>query len=330
LSRLRRSRIARVGALAALAAGVTVAAWAAGPRAGSAPHRVIIGTNDAAGWGPRPARRIRSAHIVWDRVNVLRSGYTPLVGISLRDHFHVLGIVGNLNDDAPLSSVEPQQWSERVVRQLRINRGITIAEAGNEMYLKASRPEPVQYGRMYLAGVNAMRAAGINIPLLFNMEGDYERPGTATWSLDSAGGGWLGDAVKAVPGLAAAILANGIAVHPYGELASNSHDTYGVRAVAADERVARRELGATPPLYITEFGYNLAACGTSAGACSPTEQATKLQAAYAQFLADPHVAGIWWYQSHPDSTGDWGYMNSDNTVRPSFAALARIAGRQAG
>jgi hypothetical protein len=170
-----------------------------------------------------------------------------------------------------------------------------------------------------------MRAAGIHTPLLFNMEGDYQRPESGEWSLDRNGEGWLGDAVKAVPGLAAAILANGISVHPYGELHTNNHDTSGVRAVAADEAVARRDLGLVPPIYITEFGFNLAACGDSAGACSPTEQATKLQVAYAQFLADPHVAGIWWYQSHSDSTGDWGYMNNDNSVRPSFMALARIA-----
>jgi hypothetical protein len=291
---------------------------------------VIIGTNDASGWGLQPALRIRAAHILWDRVAISHSGYTKLLGRSLRDHFHVLGIVGNVDDQAALSTVEPQRYGESVVRQLRANPGIGIAEAGNEMYLKAHRPEPVQYGRLYLAAVTAMRAAGIRTSLLFNMEGDYRRPDSGEWSLDLTGGGWLGDAVRGVPGLAAAILANGVSVHPYGELFANRHDTAGVRAVAADESVLRRDLGAIPPIYITEFGFNLAACGSSEGACSPNDQASKLKAAYAQFLSDPHVAGIWWYQSHQDSTGDWGYMNSDNSVRPSFAALARIAARQGG
>jgi hypothetical protein len=198
------------------------------------------------------------------------------------------------------------------------------------MYLKGEKPEPVQYGRMYLAAVNALRAAGIRTPLLFNMEGDYRVPGTGKWSLDASGGGWLRDAVKGVPGLAPAILANGISVHPYGGIEENSHDTYGVGAVAADEAIAARVLGSIPRFYITEFGFNLEACGTGSGACSSREQATKLQAAYSRFLADPHVAGIWWYQSHTDSTGDWGYMNSDGSLRPSFRALARIAARWAG
>jgi hypothetical protein len=314
----------------ALVAAVAVAAAATAPSPNKASRRVIIGTNDAAGWGPRAAARIRGGHIAWDRVNLLREGQTPLLGAALRYHFHVLGIVGNIYDGTPLNTVEPLRWAQHVVQQLRSNRGVSIAEAGNEMYLKGERPEPVQYGRMYLAAVNAMRAAGIHIPLLFNMRGDYRNPDTGTWSLDRAGGGWLADAVKAVPGLAQAIRANGIAVHPYGGLEENNHDTYGVRSVAADEALAGRVLGGIPRFYITEFGFNLAACGAGDGACSSSEQATKLQAAYAQFLADPHVAGIWWYQSHVDSTGDWGYMNRDGSVRPAFGALSRIAARWSG
>ena len=103
------------------------------------------------------------------------------------------------------------------------------------------------------------------------------------------------------------------------------HDDYGVNAAAADEAVARAVLGSIPPFYITEFGYDLARCGTGIGACSPREQASKLRAAYAVFLADPHVAGIWWYQSHDDSTGRFGYMNRNGTVRPAFNALSSFA-----
>jgi len=292
-------------------------------------RNVIIGTNDAAGWGPRAAARIRAAHIVWDRVS-LHAGPTFGMQVSTRDRFHVLAIVGNIEDTSPLSSVEPSAWGAYVVHQLRANRGATLAEAGNEMYLKGGRPEPVRYGRMYMAALAAMRAAGIHIPLLFNMRGDYERPGTHAWSLDSTGGGWLGDALKAVPGLGPAILANGISIHPYGSVGENSHDTYGVQSVPADERVARRDLGAYPAVYITEFGFNLAACGTPSGACSQDEQASKLRAAYASFLSDPHVAGIWWYQSHTDSTGDWGYLNTNNSPRPAYGALAQIAAQQLG
>ena len=212
---------------------------------------------------------------------------------------------------------------------MQSNPGISIAEAGNEMYLKGNVANPIQYGQMYLDAVNAMKAAGIHTPLLFNMVGDY--PTTGTWSSstgysrDSQGGGWLQDAVASVPGLGTAILANGLSTHPYGALGENSDDTNGVNAVAAQEAVAQRVLGAVPPFYITEFGYSLSNCGESDGACSEPEQATKMRAAYRVLLADPHVEGIWWYQSHDDSSGRFGYMNSNNTTRSSFETLSSIA-----
>jgi hypothetical protein len=290
--------------------------------------KMIIGTNDGAGWGPAPAARIRAGHITWDRVVLSNSTMLPLQH-SLEGHFNVLAIVGNTSDSAPLSSVEPLAWGREVVKQIHAAgaANVRIAEAGNETYLKGGRPEPVHYGHMYMAAIRAMRAAGLQIPLLFNMRGDYQRP-NGTWSRDSGGGGWLHDAVVAVPGLRQAILRNGIAIHPYGGLGEDNHDTYGVDAASADEAVARRVLGAYPPFYITEFGYDLGSCGWNAGACSQQEQASKLRAAYAQFLADPHVHGIWWYQSHDDSTGHWGYMNFNNTIRPSFTALSEIAVQQ--
>jgi hypothetical protein len=287
-------------------------------------RKVFIGTNDAAGWGPAPAEKIRKAHIAWARVNIF-DGSTPELAGALKAHFLVLGIVGNTLDSTPIAGIVPSAWAERVLNAIRNHPGITIAEGSNEVYLKGGRPEPVQYGLMYLAAVNLLHTAGVHVPLLFNMRGDYQRP-NGEWSLDSAGGGWLRDAVNGVPGLAAAIRANGIAIHPYGALTENSHDTYGVRAAAADEGVAKRVLGTVPKFYITEFGYALGACGATAGACTLKEQASKLKAAYKAFIADPHVEGIWWYQSHDDSTGRWGFMNNDNTTRPAFGALSTIAG----
>ena len=53
-----------------------------------------------------------------------------------------------------------------------------------------------------------------------------------------------------------------------------------------------------------------------------------MRAAYTALLADPHVAGIWWYQSHDDSTGHFGYMNNNNTTRPAYKVLAEIATEQ--
>jgi hypothetical protein len=299
---------------------------AAAPAGSSLAQGPIIGTNDGSGWGPQAAQTILAGHISWNRVELGAASNT--LAASLRDGFKVLAIVNNPNDGTPLSQIDAKRWGAGVVSELQANPGITIAEAANEAYLKGGVANPAQYGRMYLAAINAMKAASIPIPLLFDMTGDYPRGSWSSplgWSQDAAGGGWLRDAVSAVPGLAAAIRANGIAIHPYGALGENKHDDYGVSAAAADESVARTVLGSIPPFYITEFGYDLARCGRDLGACSRTEQASKLRAAYSVFLADPHVAGIWWYQSHDDSTGRWGFMNRNNTTRPAFRSLSAIA-----
>lgn len=296
--------------------------------AASVPADKIIGSNDAAGWGPAAAKTILAGHITWNRVEIGSEDNT--LSASLSDGFHALAIVGNVNDNTPLSQIEPNSWAATVVSQLQANPGIAIAEAGNEMFFKGDAANPVQYGRMYLAAVNAMKAAGIHTPLLFDMFGDYPvgSLSSSTWSRDSSGGGWLRDAVTGVPGLASAILANGLSTHPYGALGEDSTDSWGVNAVAAQEAVAQTVLGATPPFYITEFGYDLGSCGETDGACSQQEQADKMRSAYAVFLSDPHVAGIWCYQSHDDPTGQWGYMNNDNTIRPAFEVISSIATAQ--
>ena len=200
------------------------------------------------------------------------------------------------------------------------------------MYLKGGIAEPIQYGKMYLAAVNALKTAGIHTPLLFNMFGDYAQGSWAHatgWSQDANNGGWLRDATNGVPGLATAIAANGLSSHPYGALTENTADYGGVAAIPAQETIAHTLLGTTPPIYITEFGYNLATCGTPAGACTQQEQATKMQTAYTTLLKDPHVAGIWWYQAHDDTTGQWGLINNDNTTtRPSYNTLTTIATQQ--
>jgi hypothetical protein len=285
----------------------------------------IIGTNDGAGWGPAAAETIVSHHITWNRVEI--GGPDNPISASEQEGFHSLAIVGNVEDTTPLSQVNPGQWAASVLAQLQANPNISIAEAGNEMFLKGGTANPVAYGRMYIAAIGAMQAAGIRTPLLFNMFGDYARS-NGTWSIDGEGGGWLREAVDAVPGLASAILANGLSMHPYGALNENSADDYGAQAVAAEENVARAVLGAVPPVYITEFGFDLGRCGQVDGACSQQEQAGKLKAAYEVFLADPHVAGIFCYQSHDDGTGQWGYMNNNNSTRPAFEVISSFAVEQ--
>jgi hypothetical protein len=293
------------------------------------PFGKIIGTNDGAGWGEAPAKTILAGHITWNRVEIgARANTVPR---SLSYGFNVLAIAGNVADSAPLDQIDPSQWGAEVASEILANPGVAIAEAGNEMYFKGGVANPVRYGQMYLAAVHAMNAAGIHIPLLFNMWGDYPRgsfSSPSSWSQDAGGGGWLRDAVNGVPGLAAAILANGLSSHPYGALGENYADDGGIAAVPAQESVARAALGSTPPFYITEVGYAISRCGAPEGACSQQDQANKMRAAYQALLADPHVAGIWWYESHDDINGEFGYMNSDNTTRLSFSVLSSIAQEQ--
>jgi hypothetical protein len=294
------------------------------------PGKVIIGANDAAGWGSGFANLLLTGHITWNRVEI-GSSNNPIAA-STTYGFHNLAVVGNVNDQTPLNTVNPTQWAETVVNEIRNTPNISIAEAGNEMYLKGGIAEPVQYGKMYLAAVNALKAAGIHTTLLFNMFGDYAQGSWAHatgWSQDANNGGWLRDAVNGVPGLAAAITANGLSSHPYGALEENTADYSGVKAIPAQETVAKTILGSTPPIYITEFGYSLSDCGGPAGACSQEEQATKMAAAYQAFIKDPHVAGIWWYQAHDDSTGEFGIINNNlTTPRPAYYTLSTIANEQ--
>ncbi len=288
--------------------------------------QMIIGTNDATGWGPRAARTILRGHITWNRVE-LTARYST-VAQSLREGFKVLAIANNPNDETPLGAINPRRWGGEVLAELRSHPGVSIAEAGNEMYLKGGLAEPVQYGLMYLAAVEDMRAAGIHTRLLFNVTGDIPLGSWAdrtAWSQDAHGGGWLRDAVNGVPGLAAAILANGISIHPYGAVGENSHDDWGTASVAADESVAHAVLGSVPPVYVTEIGFDLARCGDTLGACSVGQQSSEMRAAYAELLGDAHVRGIWWYQSHDDPTGHFGFMDDNGAPRPSFTTLSAIA-----
>jgi len=292
----------------------------------SAPAGPIIGTNDGVGWGPEAARTILQGHITWNRVEL--GSLTNTLADSLSLGFKVLAIAGNVGDETPLSQINPGEWGAQVASELKASPGISIAEAGNESYLKGGVAEPVQYGRMYLSAVEDMKAAGIHTPLLFNLAGDYPLGSWSNptgWSQDAGGGGWLRDAVNGVPGLAAAILANGVSIHPYGGVAENVHDDWGVASVAALESVAGAVLGAIPPFYVTEFGFDLRRCGSEIGACSKREQASKMRAAYEVFLSDPHIAGIWWYQSHDDHTGHFGFMSNKNVPRPAFKTLSAIA-----
>jgi hypothetical protein len=301
----------------------------------------IIGLDAATGWGPTAAATVHAGHVDWDRIDMgTATTANSSVSSAISEGFSVLGIVGNVADGTPLSSVTTTTWANNVVTQMQSNPGLAMAEAGNEMYYKGGVANPVKYGQMYLAAVNALSAAGIHTKLLFDMFGDYYCGTTGViscpsngWSQDSQGRGWLADAVNGVPGLAAAIAANGLSTHPYGAVGQNSADSAGTAAVAAQESAAQAALGTIPPFYITEMGYNLDLCGDDAGACSQSDQATKLGQAMAVFLGDDHVEGVWWFQAWDYGSGNaWGILDTPDqagaaggAARPAFTTLSNLA-----
>jgi hypothetical protein len=265
------------------------------------------------------------------------TGVNAQVATDVSEGFHVVGVVGNIDDNTalPNDGLTAASWGQLVVAQIQANPGIGLAEAGNEMFLKGGNPagysdaaDPQLYGAMYLAAVNDMKAAGIHIPLLYNMYGTYLH---ADWSPsdDGDGTGWLRDAVNANKGLAAAILANGVSVHPYGPVGQSLNGcSYGTAAVACEEQDEQTLLGGIPKQYITEYGVNLASCS-----CTQAQEASQAQQVLTIFTSDPNVAGFWWFGSRDygcDSSGNncsqaFGIRNWDGSARPAFNVLSSFA-----
>lgn len=308
------------------------------------PNHAIIGLGDSTGWGPGPAGTILNAGIKWERIEVCNSHLEtcsggPTITSSEALGFKDVGVVGNINDNQPLNQVNIASWTSYTLADIQSNPSVTLWEVMNEPHFKGVNnstqfADPATYGSMYLSLYNAVKSQQqvghlTGVKLLFAITGDYPYS-TTRWSQDANNGGWLRNAVNANPGLAAAILdkstAYAFVTHPYGGIGQNNADGSGTAAVAAQENVAQAVLGTVPDFYITEFGFSIAPGGTNGyQVLDQNAQANNLTAAYQIFLSDPHIKGIWWYQSHDDSTGNWGLMNNDNTTRQAFAVLAAIA-----
>ena len=89
--------------------------------------------------------------------------------------------------------------------------------------------------------------------------------------------------------------------------------------------MANTVLGSIPPFYVTEIGYALSllwqpptarahATNRRASCRPPTKCSSPTRTSQ----------GIWWYQSHDDSTGDYGFMTKKNRLRPAFRVLSAI------
>jgi hypothetical protein len=275
----------------------------------------ILGIVGGSGWGPQVA------------AEAIRSGFTserleadgPYVSdaTSFNNGFrNDQVIVGNTPDGERLASVEITSWVNTALAQVREadSYGYTLLEVGNEMYLKGGRAEPVKYAEMYVALSRAMEGAGVTgVTLIFDSFGDYELPGGEESTI-ATGRGWLGDALKAEPGLKQRISA--FSSHPYGVPGVKyTHGDWAIEGLEAQhaETVA---LGFPhTSFYATEYGEK------DNDSSSPQMQAEHIRWAYLKMLALPWVRGIWYYQLHDDSTGGWGLVSGSFEPRPALAVL---------
>src|ERR1019366_6900438 len=136
---------------------------------------VIIGTNDALGWGPEVAKKTFAAGLRSARIEAGAGLNTPQHARE-EGFTNNIVIVGNTPDGSRLATVETASWTAKALAEVKeaAANGDTLMEVGNEMFLKGGQAEPVKYAEMYVSLDNAVKAAGVTgVKLLFNDYGDY-------------------------------------------------------------------------------------------------------------------------------------------------------------
>lgn len=304
------------------------------PPTTTTPSVVIIGTNDALGWGNEDAQKTLTAGLTSARVEAGAGLNTP-------QHAREEGFTNNLVivGDTPyaerLATVNTAAWTTKALTEVKeaVANGDTLLEVGNEMYLKGSSPlgatngaEPAKYAEMYMSLANAVDAAGIKgVKLLFNSFGNYVPP-NGTASRVANDGGWLADALAAQPGLKQRV--DGFTSHPYGLAGENGEDDWGPGALQAEHNQAAALGFANTDYYVSEFGVRTEASGPT-GSASLAQQAERVQTVYAELIGLGYVKGIWFYESHDESSSDkWGFVSGSWTPRPVLGVLERFAREQ--
>jgi len=296
------------------------------PPSGTPASGVIIGTNDALGWGPEVAKKTLAAGL---RSARLEAG----AGLNTPQHAREEGftnnivIVGNTPDGSTLATVNTASWTATTLTEVKeaAANGDSLIEVGNEMFLKGGQAEPVKYAEMYVSLDSAVKAAGVSgVKLLFNDYGDYDPNGV--WSLVQHGGGWLGDALRAQPTLRTIVA--GFTNHPYGRPGENQEDNWGPGALFAEHAQAVTLGFTNTDFYVSEFGVR-AEAGGATGSASLAQQAELVRAVYTELIDTGYVKGIWFYESHDESsTSKWGFVSGSWTPRPVLGVLEEFATRE--
>ena len=298
------------------------------PTGGTQPN-VIIGVNDGSGWGNQDAEQFVAGGIKSERTGSAgQDEYSRSLGFR-----NDTVIVGNTSDGSPLSSVSTASWTASALAEVRaaVANGYPLDEVGNEMSLKGNgngNGEPAKYAEMFMSLANAVDASGIKgVKLLFSSDGDYQRP-DKTWSQMCCGGGWVADALKAEPELLARV--DGFVSHPYGRAHTDTPEHDGPGGME-DQHANVVALGFEhTDYYLTEYGVQWTP-GKEGPINAPTQalQAAWIREAYEEFVALPYVRGIWYYQTHDDSSGKWGLIEPQSSGSSPFVpreALGVIEG----
>jgi hypothetical protein len=260
---------------------------------------IIIGVNDAFGYGKSDANRVFNAGIKSARVEVGNGANTPQV--AKEDGFiNNVVIVGNTPDETKLSSVNIASWTIKSLNEIiEANKyGDTLIEVGNEMYLKGGQAEPTKYAEMFVSLANSVNMSGLKVSLLFNSFGDYFNG--SSWSNPPAG--WLGDALKAQPSLKT--LVGGFTNHPYGIAHENQENDWGPGALEAQHNQAVSLGFNNTNYYITEYGVQVNS------STNETQQAEQIKSVYNELTGLTYDKGIWYYESHDENeSSKWGLIS---------------------
>jgi len=299
----------------------------------------IIGVNDAIGWGPADAARFLADGITSGRASQPDPYGNSAQKLQEAGFTQNTIIVGNTPDGQKLSSVDQSSWVTTTAAQVKALEpyfgSIAELEVINEPYLKGGQAQPSVYAAMYVALSEALE--GIKHPPLgFATSGDYRRE-DGERSQMAVGNGWVADALKAQPSLKTRIEA--FVSHPYGRAHEDTGDHEGPGGLE-DQHAQAVSLGiaGAGAYYLTEFGIETAPCAnkhgyTGSGVCTQNnaQQAEWIKEAYAEFVSLPYVKGVWYYQTHDDSSGKWGLIEPQESgaspfvARPSLEVVSSFA-----
>ncbi len=314
------------------------AATSQGPHVGPAAEEppVIIGVNGGTGWGMADPAHLQEYGLTSTRFEAGEG--QPLSELARDGWKDDLVIVGNTPDEDALSTVDIPTWTREALAQVKeaAGDGETLLEVGNEMYLKGNfcagcgrTIEPVKYAEMFIALSRAVEAAHItSVKLLFDSYGDYQAVEGGPWSQIWTGGGWLAAAAHAEPELLSRV--DGFTMHPYGRAGENRSNDSGPVALSVQHEQAVSLGFQHTDFYATEFGVPVE------GLPDPSSlalQAEVIESVYDELISYGFVKGIWYYQVHDDSTGQWGLIERQENgrspflPRPSLRVLSELAQR---